>query len=125
MKKIVLFAIILSATAQAQAQKISGTIYDEEGKPANAGTVSLLRGKDSSAIKYATTNKDGKYSFAPVADGQYLVSASHIGYSVARTELVTVSGGGYKYERGYNEKKCRKPCRSQCYRKETHRRSKG
>lgn len=93
MKKIILFAIIICATAQAQAQKISGTVYDEGGKAANAATISLLRGKDSFAIKYATTNNEGKYSFGPVADGQYLVSASHIGYTNSRTELVTVSGG--------------------------------
>ncbi len=92
MRRILVFIMVLCITAPAVSQKISGTINDENGKPAAATTVTLLRGKDSAALKYATTSKEGKYSFYPVADGQYLISASHIGYTTLKTELITVAG---------------------------------
>lgn len=77
-----LFMLLLSAglfTSAIKAQKISGTVKDELGKGLDKTTVSLLRGKDSSSIKLAVTDNEGKYSFSN-EPGQYLISVSHVGY---------------------------------------------
>lgn len=93
MPKFFIAAAIIIASLKTQAQKISGTVKDEAGKPTSAATVTLLRSKDSSAIKYAITTNEGNYVFANVKDGQYLISVSHTGYSPLRTGVIELSGG--------------------------------
>ena len=92
MKKIIIAATILFTGFAASAQKISGIVKDDAGKPSAAATIALLRGKDSIAVKYAITAKDGSYHFDNVAAGNYLVAASHVGYSNKRSNRVSVSG---------------------------------
>lgn len=80
MRKLIMFlvgAVIIHSAVSAQ--KISGIIKDQQGKSLDKTTVSLLRSKDSSVIKLSVTDNDGKFSFQADA-GQYLVSASHVGY---------------------------------------------
>src|SRR5687768_10719222 len=63
------------------AQKINGSIKDEQGKGINNATVSLLHAKDSSVLKLALTKTDGEFSFDAVKAGKYLVTSSHVGYT--------------------------------------------
>ena len=91
MKKSILTIFIFCITAAANAQKISGYVKDEMSKPSAAATISLLRGKDSVAIKYSTSAKDGSYTFNAVPDGNYIIAISHIGYNSAKTKMVTMA----------------------------------
>jgi len=62
------------------AQNIMGVIKDENSKPVNGSTVSLLRSKDSVSIKYLATKEDGKFHFVNIDKGNYIINASHVGY---------------------------------------------
>ncbi len=92
MQKFVFVLFCLLLTTMVNAQKITGTVKDESGKGRKGVTVSLLRPKDSTAIKFAPTKDDGSYEFSNVAPGDYLVSTSHVGYAPKISSLLTVSG---------------------------------
>ena len=91
MRKLLVFACLFLTAVATKAQKISGIVKDENGKPMPAATVSLLRSKDSAAVKYATSAKDGSYHFDNTTAGQYLVSFSHVGYSPKRSAVFSLS----------------------------------
>jgi len=66
--------------SQTKIGKISGNITDESQKPLQSATVSLLRAKDSSLVKIAITNKEGKYEFENINEGNFLLSFSSVGF---------------------------------------------
>src|SRR5688572_9435107 len=66
--------------AQSKIGKISGSITDESQKPLQSASVSLLRAKDSSLVKIAITNKEGKYEFENIVGGKFLLSVSSVGF---------------------------------------------
>jgi len=90
MQKFTLVLLCSLFTIIANAQKINGSVKDENGKAKKGVTVSLLRSKDSSVVKYAPTNENGGFQFANVAAGEYRVSTSHVGYSPVFSSAVTV-----------------------------------
>src|SRR5258705_10387498 len=96
MKKIftlLSIAIFFSFTLPAQTKtgKITGIVKDASEKKIHSATVSLLKAKDSSIIKFAATNKDGAYEFLNIADGKYLVSVSSVGYAKAASDAFEIS----------------------------------
>lgn len=60
--------------------KITGIVKDGSQKNIHSATVSLLKAKDSSLVKFAATNSLGEYEFLNIADGKYLVSVTSVGY---------------------------------------------
>lgn len=85
MRKLFLLLVFLSVivtdiTAQNKTGKISGIVEDAGNKTLQSISVSLLLARDSSLVKLAVTGKDGKYEFENIADGNYLVSVSSVGY---------------------------------------------
>jgi iron complex outermembrane receptor protein len=74
--------VLFSSLASAQANpKISGVVKDEQGKPLQSATVSLLREKDSSLAKAAITDAAGQYEFSISKPGRYIVSVVLVGYT--------------------------------------------
>ncbi|HET9746683.1 MAG TPA: carboxypeptidase regulatory-like domain-containing protein, partial [Chitinophagaceae bacterium] len=73
-----LFSVI--TYSQNNTGKLSGSITDESHKPLQAASVSLLRVKDSSLVKVAMTDKEGKYEFDKLAEGKYLLSVTSAGF---------------------------------------------
>jgi hypothetical protein len=91
-----LFTFLLSAViinSAVSAQTISGVVKDQQGKGLEKTTVSLLKAKDSSVVKLSVTDKEGKFNFQADA-GQYLVSASHVGYAPLYSKAFDLSGSG-------------------------------
>src|SRR5215470_10816719 len=84
-------AISFSFFASSQTGKISGTVTDASAKAIHSATVSLLRAKDSSLVKFSPTDKNGAYEFENIKDGRYLVSASNVGYGKAVSATFEVS----------------------------------
>src|SRR5258705_7409328 len=84
MKKLFLFflfsGIVAVTSAQTKNGTINGIINSDEGKPLEAATVLLLKEKDSSIAKTATTDKLGLFSFAKIAEGRYFISITSQGY---------------------------------------------
>ncbi len=94
MRKAILFfmsaCLFLGA---ANAQKITGVVKDQQGKGLEKSSVSLLKAKDSSVVKLAITDDNGKFSFA-AATGSYLVNVSHVGYDPVYSKPFELSGSG-------------------------------
>lgn len=94
MRNLVLLFVCLMTSAITSAQKITGTIKDEQGKALQGATVALKKAKDSSTIKLAVTNATGTYSFIITGSGSYFINTSHIGYSKVNSPAFEVSGEG-------------------------------
>lgn len=78
---LVLACVLSASTAMAQtAAKIAGVVKDEQGKPLQSATVSLLREKDSSLVKVAVTDVAGQYEFIG-KPGRYKISVVLVGYA--------------------------------------------
>src|SRR4029434_8015050 len=84
-------AIFSCFIATAQTGKINGVVQDGSSKTISSATVSLLRVKDSSVLKFAPTNKTGEYEFLDIPDGKYFVSATSVGYGKVRGEAFAIS----------------------------------
>ncbi len=86
MKYFVALLLIISAfgfsnSALAQNTKpVTGIVTDNSNKPLKAVTVSLLHAKDSSLIKTAITDSEGKFEFSG-ADTAYILQFSSVGYA--------------------------------------------
>jgi iron complex outermembrane receptor protein len=76
-----LTAILMTINAFAQSDaRISGGVTDAKGQPIESATVILLKAKDSTRVKAGATDKTGNFTFDHLPAGQYLVSASSVGY---------------------------------------------
>ncbi|HET6769704.1 MAG TPA: carboxypeptidase regulatory-like domain-containing protein, partial [Chitinophagaceae bacterium] len=80
------------ASSQTKIGKVSGIITDESQKPVQSASVSLLRAQDSSLVKIAVTNKEGKYEFENVAEGKFLLSVSSVGFQKKFGQSLEITG---------------------------------
>lgn len=92
-KLTTIIVVIMLLCASASAQTITGIVKDEQGKPIEKTTVSLLKATDSSVVKLSVTDQDGKFRFETEA-GRYLISASHVAHLPFYTNAIEVSGEG-------------------------------
>lgn len=72
--------------------KIAGTVLDESGKPVTSATASLLNQANSSLVKVAITDKEGKYEFVNIKEGKYILTISYVGYEKFNSQPIEVSG---------------------------------
>jgi iron complex outermembrane receptor protein len=68
------------AQQAAPASKVSGALVNEQGKPLDYATVSLLRASDSTVVKGALSNDAGVYVFTNIKAGSYIIKATVVGY---------------------------------------------
>src|SRR5947208_12920183 len=77
---LLLFSLFKISYSQVGAGKISGKIQSaNEG--INGATVNVLRAKDSSLVKMAVCDKAGTYEIERIANGQYVLKISAVGYT--------------------------------------------
>ena len=94
MRKLFVFlACGFFLSANVNAQKVTGIVKDEQGKGVDKSTASLLRARDSSVIKLAVTNAEGRFSFQ-AEPGNYLVSTSYVGHGTVYSKVFELSGSG-------------------------------
>jgi hypothetical protein len=87
-----LAALIVSVSSIAQSKgSVSGKITDQQNKPMPSATVSLLKGKDSSVVKFTVTDKAGIYQFENISSGQYLVSITAVGHAKSFSKKIEVA----------------------------------
>lgn len=79
---MILAALILSlpSFAQSPVKKISGIVHDAASQPIPAITVQLLHASDSTQLKGAVTDDQGKFEFRKIGNGAYLLVATGLGY---------------------------------------------
>ena len=78
---LTVFLTTFSLSLFAQTGKISGEVGDQNQKPIESATVSLLQGKDSSSVRQTMSDKSGKFVFDNVGEGKYLISITSVGHN--------------------------------------------
>src|SRR6476619_5242024 len=91
-----LFALMLMglcsfSQAQTKTGHVSGSVIDGSRKTIESATIALVRSKDSSVVKFSVADKDGKFAFDNISDGQYLVSVSAVGHQKGFSETFKIS----------------------------------
>lgn len=88
--------LLIAGTVNAQntkpVTKISGSLLDEQGKPLDYATVTLLKAQDSTVVKGTLSNQSGDYLFDHINSGSYIVRATVVGYVKAASRPFTVTG---------------------------------
>ena len=95
MKKMITLLVILAVTVSySQAQRITGSIKDEQQKGIAGASAVLKKLKDSSIVKLSVSNASGEYEFKNIPAGKYFVNASHIGSAAKNSAIIEVAGSG-------------------------------
>ena len=71
--------LTVNVTAQTVGGRITGVILSQH-KAMESATVTLLLAKDSTVVKISSTDSKGHYQFNNLSVGNYLVSASAVGF---------------------------------------------
>jgi hypothetical protein len=96
MQKLFIILILLPALfsrgyAQINSGKISGKIQSaNEG--INGATINVLKAKDSSLIKMSVCDKTGAFEIEKIANGQYFVKVTAVGYTPFSSKPFTING---------------------------------
>ncbi|HEY1199463.1 MAG TPA: carboxypeptidase regulatory-like domain-containing protein, partial [Niastella sp.] len=59
--------------------KVKGQVIQAGNKPVEFATVTLLKAKDSSLVKGAIADVNGRYEFENIKQGRYLLAAAYVG----------------------------------------------
>ncbi len=91
----ILFFLCASGSGFAQNKipesKISGTVLDEEKRPLDFATISLLKSLDSSLVRTAVSDLDGKFLLSDLPAGDYFLTASMIGFKKISTKAFSIN----------------------------------
>lgn len=71
--------------------RITGLVADKKMQPLGGANVLLLKVGDSSLVKGSGTAKDGSFAFENVKTGEYLVLATHVGFSNLYLPAVSIA----------------------------------
>ncbi|HEY6977904.1 MAG TPA: TonB-dependent receptor, partial [Chitinophagaceae bacterium] len=95
MRRIIpLLSVLLLYAFTATAQNITGNVKDGDGKSLVNASVSLLNAKDSSVVKLAVTDQNGRYEFKNIKSGRYITNVSFVGYKANYSTVFEVPGSG-------------------------------
>jgi hypothetical protein len=84
--------VLFSFTVQAQkVGRVSGSVKDGTQKTIESATITLLKAKDSSTVKFAVASKEGNFVFDGIAEGKYLVSVTAVGHQKTFSPLFEIS----------------------------------
>jgi hypothetical protein len=98
---LLLLVSLLTFTVQAQILPtaiVSGQVRDAAGKPVEFATVLLVRSADSSLVKGAITDAQGKYVIETTKEGSYRVNATQVGYQKVYTPVFAIKLDQLTYE---------------------------
>lgn len=88
------FALLLAITCMAQTQaQVTGQILDARSQPVAGATVLLRQAADSVLVKGNIADAEGRFAFGDIADGQYCILVSMIGYYNLRSEVFLLEKG--------------------------------
>lgn len=97
MKYIILSFLFVLITAFSFAQSgkgfVKADILDLNNEPLPFATVAILNLPDSSLVKWASSNDNGVVYFNNIAEGNYVLSISYVGYKKKYSNNVSVKEG--------------------------------
>jgi ferric enterobactin receptor len=89
--KNLLFLLFITTNALAQTATVEGTIYDKiTSTPISYASVTVHQKKDSTLVNGVITNKQGKFSFAKLSAGNYILQIKFMGYETKKIDLKTL-----------------------------------
>jgi len=92
--KNLLFLLFITTNALAQTATVEGTIYDKiTSTPISYASVTVHQKKDSTLVNGVITNKQGKFSFAKLSAGNYILQIKFMGYETKKIDLKTLTTG--------------------------------
>jgi len=95
MKKLLLvfiiFIVAIKSMAQTNETTVSGSISDTKNTPIKSATISLMKSKDSSIIKIAVSDNEGKFSFTGIAYGNYFITVSSVNFNTVNSGIFSIS----------------------------------
>ena len=94
MKQFIFFLLATVLTGSLFAQQVTGNVKDENGKALAGATAALKKLKDSSSVKFAVTNNEGRFTFNDIEAGTYFVNISFVGYESRNSNQFEVNGTG-------------------------------
>ena len=92
------WGVSFGQTGNTGAAKVSGSLVNDQGKPLDYASVSIIKATDSTVVKGALSNDNGVYTFEKIPAGKYLVKATVVGYVKAVSKPFTVTEGSTKVE---------------------------
>src|SRR5688572_26433041 len=87
----ILCFLSIVVSAQNKTGKISGVVTDANAQAIESATASLQRAKDSSLVKVAVSDKYGLFEFDNLAEGEYFVNITAVGYTKSGSKRFTLS----------------------------------
>lgn len=94
MKKPLLsiWMLFITVVLQAAPPAITGKIVDENNAAIPFATIALYQVQtDTNMVKATFSDESGQYTFSLLAEGNYYLEASFIGYAKSRSELITLT----------------------------------
>jgi hypothetical protein len=73
---------------------VTGKLVNEQSKPMDYATISLLKAKDSTVVKGTLTTDAGTYTFENIKPGDYIIKATNVGYFKAASAAFTIGSDG-------------------------------
>ncbi|HEY8896993.1 MAG TPA: TonB-dependent receptor [Niastella sp.] len=87
----ILCFLSIVTTAQTKTGKITGVITDANAQAVESATASLQRAKDSALVKVAVSDNYGLFEFDNLAEGEYFVTVSAVGFNKSRSKPFKLS----------------------------------
>jgi iron complex outermembrane receptor protein len=88
---VISWGVSFGQTGKTGSAKVSGSLVNDQGKPLDFASVSIINASDSTIVKGALSNDNGVYSFEKVPTGKYLIKATVVGYAKAISKPFTVT----------------------------------
>ncbi|UEG53040.1 TonB-dependent receptor [Mucilaginibacter daejeonensis] len=83
--------VLAKAQAVAPTGKVNGNVINDQNKPVDFATITLLRAKDSTVVKSSLTNEAGHYTIERIVNGTYLIKATVVGYEKMVSAPVSIT----------------------------------
>lgn len=92
---LLLTTLLFCSAAMAQTPpvhtRLHGSVVNNQQQPVEFATVSLLRAKDSSVVKGALGDVNGKYNLERIIAGTYIIKTTAVGFQKGLSKAFTVS----------------------------------
>lgn len=82
--------ISINSFAQSSDKNISGTVKDTQNEPIPGATVKLMKVSDSTVVQGKIANANGRFEFAGLASGTYMLNITAIGNKPYKSVTITL-----------------------------------
>ncbi|WP_271766114.1 TonB-dependent receptor domain-containing protein [Aquimarina algiphila] len=89
---LIIVLVFLSMNISKAQNTIKGVVLDEQSKPVDAATISLIRSSNKEFITGVITNNKGEFNIENIKDGTYQGIISSLGFTDYTTALITIQG---------------------------------